>query len=198
MTRSGKVLIALVVGLAGLAGCGGTPSVDAPRVVEAHPYKVDSGVDSALGFFMNRHVFQGTVVAVGADVLARDVLDSGTTFEAVYTPVTIRITEVYRGDLKVNGDVVIRAMGGQAEGLVYRIEEAPAKSTFTLGATLVVFGGELSTVDSESLAAITPNFVYRLAGREYVDATYASGGVNGTAPSRVSADSLRGRLLGLR
>jgi hypothetical protein len=85
-------------------------------------------------------------------------------------------------------------MGGEADGLRYEVHEAPAKETFAPGRTLIVFGGELTAVDSEQQPAITPNFLYRLAGAEFVDATYGGAAVSESPRHRMQTGKLRERL----
>ncbi|MFY1653919.1 hypothetical protein ACN27J_23930 [Solwaraspora sp. WMMB762] len=200
--RPGTIAVA-TLGLAAalIAGCGqngGTPSAaTAPTVVKAHPYKIESDLPNALAFFGNTNVFEGTVDSVLPNVHAVDVLDTGETIEAVYTPVTITIDTVYRGKLKAGSEVTIRSMGGEAGGISYVIHEAPAKETFQPGSRVVIFGGELARVDSESAPAITPNFVYQQVGGEFVDATYADGPTNGDAPSAAAVAEVRAQLRAL-
>ncbi|SCL35392.1 hypothetical protein GA0074692_4080 [Micromonospora pallida] len=200
IARPGAAIVAsaaLAMGL--LAGCGTENSdspaaAPAPRTITAEPYKLDSSPESALTFFRNTNVFEGTVVSVLPDVRVTDLLDSGQKFEAVYTPVVIRVDSVYRGDLRPGSEVTIRSMGGEADGLRYVIHNAPAKETFRPSAKLVVFGAEIDTVDSEQAPAMTPNFVYRLAGTRFVDATYADGPANGKAPGEVAMADMRTKL----
>ncbi|MEV0325561.1 hypothetical protein AB0H63_03805 [Micromonospora echinospora] len=188
---------ALAMGL--LAGCGtettGSPAAaPASRTITAEPYKLDSSPENALTFFRNINVFEGTVVSVRPDVRVMDLLDSGQKFEAVYTPVVLRVDNVYRGDLRPGSEVTIRSMGGEADGLRYVIHNAPAKETFRSGSKMVIFGAELDTVDSEQTPAMTPNFVYRLVGTRFVDATYADGPANGKAPGEVGMADMRAEL----
>ncbi|WP_418956115.1 hypothetical protein [Streptomyces tritici] len=181
----------------GVTGCSQAPQASQPeknrgaekaeRVIEGHSYKVDSGPAAAAAFPMNANVFEGKVVALKPDVRAVDKLDDGSEFEVVYTPVVIRVTTVHKGTLKPGADVVVRSMGGTADGVTYRTEEAPAKETFAKGRSLFVFGGALEAVDSETAPAITPHFVYRESGAAYVDATYASG----SSGASVSKSTLR-------
>lgn len=155
------------------------------RVISGHPYAVDSSPAEALAFPMNDNVFEGTVMGTRPDVYAKDVLEDGSTFEVVYTPVVVRVDEVYKGGLKAGSEVVVRSMGGTADGVRYEIEEAPAKETFGAGASLVVFGSEYEAVDSEADPAVTPNFLYRETGDTVVDATYAHGAHDGGPADRM-------------
>ncbi|MBD0712240.1 MULTISPECIES: hypothetical protein [unclassified Streptomyces] len=161
---------------------GGAPAkpVADERVVEGHSYKVDSSPEAAAAFPLNENVFEGTVQSLKPDVHAVDKLDDGSVFEVVYTPVVIKVTTVHKGTLEPGEEVVVRSMGGSADGVTYTTEEAPAKSTFARGTSLFVFGSVLEAVDSENVPAITPHFVYRDSGTTLVDATYASG--SQTAP----------------
>jgi len=176
------------------AGCGSKPETPQIRVIEAHAYRVDSSVESALGFFANKHVFEGTVTARGKDVRVIDWLPSGHAIEAVYTPVTVVIDRAYRGGLAAGTPVVVRSLGGEADGLRYNNDEVPAKDTFTLGTRLVIFASDYSAVESESVPAMTPHFVYRYSGGAFVDATYTAGGFQGQAPDRIQEADLRLKL----
>ncbi|WP_369198174.1 hypothetical protein [Streptomyces djakartensis] len=175
------------------AGKGG----EAVRVVSGHPYAVDSSPEAALAFPMNDNVFEGTVVGTRPDVHAEDVLDDGSTFEVVYTPVVVRIDHVHKGHLEKGSEVVVRSMGGTADGVRYEIAEAPAKKTFAKGASLVVFGGAYEAVDSEKSPALTPNFLYRKTGGAFVDATYAEGAHDGGPADRVDRKKFLGELRSL-
>ncbi|WP_371581443.1 hypothetical protein [Streptomyces sp. NBC_01314] len=119
-------------------------------------------------------------------------------FEVVYTPVVIRVDKVHKGDLKNGSEVVVRSMGGSADGVRYEIEEAPAKETFKEGASLVVFGSEYEAVDSESEPAMTPNFLYRETGDTVVDATYADGAHDGGPADRMDRTAFLGKLRSLK
>lgn len=162
----------------GLAGCSsGAPSEAAGepnRVVEAHGYEIESTPENAAQFFMNDHVFDGTVVEVGADVLAWDDLDDGgAPFEFVYTPVLMRVDDVAKGGLEVGEVVTVRAMGGTAGGLRYEVNGTD-KSEFVVGSQFVVFAGEYSAVSSETEPAMTSHFLYVADGDVLRDVTYGS------------------------
>ncbi|MFF0890999.1 hypothetical protein [Streptomyces sp. NPDC003456] len=170
---------------------------DAVRVVSGHSYAVDSSPEAALAFPMNDNVFEGTVVGTRPHVYAKDVLDDGSVFEVVYTPVVVRIDRVHKGDLRKGSEVVVRSMGGTAGGVRYEIAEAPAKKTFAEGASLVVFGSAHEAVDSEKSPALTPNFLYRKSGGAFVDATYAEGAHDGGPADRVDREEFLGGLRSL-
>jgi hypothetical protein len=199
--------LAAVVGAValGAAGCARTATSDAQgpattgvRTIEAHAYQVDSSPDGAVRFFRNAHVFEGTVASVGTDVRVAQKLSDGRTVEAVYTPVTVKVERGYKGGAAAGSTVTVRSMGGQADGLRFVIDDAPAKATFAPGSRLLVFGGQPTTLDGEKAPAITPNFVYRRSGGAFVDATYAHGAAGGSAPARIGAEELRQRLARLR
>ncbi|MET7600530.1 hypothetical protein ACWERY_27530 [Streptomyces sp. NPDC004082] len=203
LARASAALVVLVLGATACssaadpgerAGGAGEKKV---RVVEGHPYAVDSSPAAAIGFPQNENVFEGTVVKRRADVHATDVLDDGSTFEVVYTPVVVRVDRVHKGALKKGAEVVVRSMGGTADGVRYEVEEAPAKKTFAVGTSLVVFGTEYAAVDSETSPAMTPNFVYRATGGSVVDATYAGGAHDGGPAARMDRAEFRGKLRAL-
>lgn len=203
--RAAAAVALLVLGATACAGTGdGSGSgaakkdgADPVRVISGHPYAVDSSPEAALAFPLNENVFEGTVVRTRPDVYAEDVLDDGSTFEVVYTPVVVRVDEVHKGGLKKGAEVVLRSMGGTADGVRYEIEEAPAKNVFTKGAALVVFGSAYEAVDSESAPALTPNFLYREAGDTVVDATYADGAHDGGPAARADRAKFLGELRSL-
>lgn len=207
MLRNRLVAVAAVAGTLalGAAGCGrpadsaaGGPAASDVRVIEAHAYRVDSRPDDALRFFGNAHVFEGTVASVGADVRVAQRLSDGRTIEAVYAPVAVVVQRGYRGGAAPGATITVRSMGGQADGLRYVFDDAPATATFTPGARLVVFGGRLSALGGEGAPAMTPHFVYRQSGGAFVDETYASGAVDGSARARIAADEFRQKLARLR
>ena len=203
--RAAAALVLLALGASACSGAGGDgrdraagkDTKSSVRVISGHPYAVDSSPAAALAFPMNDNVFEGTVVDTRPDVYAKDVLDDGSTFEVVYTPVVIRVDEVHKGGLKKGAEIVLRSMGGTADGVRYEIEEAPAKETFDKGASLVVFGSEYEAVDSETDPAITPNFLYREAGDTVVDATYAGGAHDGGPADRMDREKFLGELRSL-
>jgi hypothetical protein len=176
------------------AGCGSKSETPGVRVIEAHAYRVDSSVESALDFFANEHVFEGTVTARGQDTRVTDRLPSGNTIEAVYTPVTVVVDRAYRGGLAAGTPVVVRSLGGEVDGLRYNNDDVPAKDTFALGTRLVLFASDYSAVDSESVPAMTPHFVYRYSDGAFVDATYTASGFQGQAPDDIQAADLRLKL----
>ncbi|GAA4459767.1 hypothetical protein [Phytohabitans houttuyneae] len=185
------LLVASTAVALGATGCA-DPAPAGDRVVRAQAYAVDSSPDSALAFFDNAYVFEGTVTAVRADRRVADSLSGGRTIEAVYTPVTVVVERSYVGDAAAGSKVTVRSMGGKAGGLRYVIDEAPAKSTFTPGTRLVIFGGVRSTLDLEPEPAITPHFVYKAAGDVFVDVTYAE--TPDPARTRIPAVDLRHKL----
>ncbi|WP_157851297.1 MULTISPECIES: hypothetical protein [Streptomyces] len=203
--RVAAALALVALGTTACAGAGGDDRDQAAkkdgdrsvRVISAHPYAVDSSPTAALEFPMNENVFEGTVVGTRPDVYAKDVLDDGSEFEVVYTPVVVRVDEVHKGGLEEGTEVVLRSMGGTADGVRYEIEEAPAKKTFTKGASLVVFGSAYETVDSETAPAMTPNFLYRETGDTVVDATYADGAHDGGPADRMKRTTFHGKLRSL-
>jgi hypothetical protein len=185
------LVVALTAMALGSAGCTDPAPAD-DRVIRAHGYAVDSSPDSALAFFDNAYVFEGTVTAVHADRRVTDTLSSGRTIEAVYTPVTVLVERSYLGDAAAGSKVTVRSMGGKAGDLAYVIDEAPAKATFTPGTRLVIFGGVRSTLDLEPEPAITPHFVYRAAANVFVDMTYAH--TADPARTRIPSVDLRHKL----
>lgn len=204
------VLVVVVVALSVSACSGGgnsdgaaAPKADSrkaseARVIEGHAYKVDSDPAAAVAFPLNENVFEGTVVSRRPDVHVTDKLDDGSTFEAVYTPVVVRVDTVHKGALKAGSEIVVRSMGGIADGVKYVTEEAPAKETFAKGHELLVFSGRKETVDSESTPAVTPHFVYLESGSNLLDATYASGTADGSTASRLSKAEFKVKLRSLK
>ena len=134
---------------------------------------MDSSPDSAIRFFDNAYVVEGTVTAVQPERRVTETLAGGRPLEAVYTPVTLVVERSYRGDAAVGSQLTVRSMGGTADGLRFTIGEAPAKDTFAPGTRLVVFAGQRSTLGLEPAPAVTPHFVYRQVGDRFVDETYA-------------------------
>lgn len=175
-----------------VSGCT-SPGTSSPlrpetRTITAPPaYPIDSSPAMAVGFFMNENVFAGTVIRVLPDVVAIDVMDSGIQFEAVYTPVVLRVDRSFDNSLEPGTEVTIRAWGGEAEGIRYVAEMSPDKTALEVGNTLIIFGGEFSAITSEAAPVLNPNFIYAKQGNEYVDVTYTGVGVNGEPLSRVNA-----------
>ncbi|MGW2562238.1 hypothetical protein ACWCXB_23875 [Streptomyces sp. NPDC001514] len=159
---------------------------------------MDSDPAAAVAFPLNENVFEGTVVSRRPDVHVTDKLEDGSTFEAVYTPVVIRVGKVHKGGLRTGSEVVVRSMGGVADGVKYVMEEAPAKETFTKGNELFVFAGRNEAVDSESSPALTPHFVYLESGAELIDATYAPRTGDGSKAARLSRAEFDAELRSLR
>ncbi|WP_274556323.1 hypothetical protein [Streptomyces spiramyceticus] len=159
---------------------------------------MDSNPTAAVAFPLNDNVFEGAVVSRRPDVHVIDKLDDGSTFEAVYTPIVVRVDRVHKGGLKAGSEIVLRSMGGVADGVKYVTEEAPAKGTFAKGHKLLVFAGSQEAVDSESTAAVTPHFVYLESGTYLVDATYASGTADDSPASRLSKAEFKVKLRSLK
>lgn len=179
----------LAVGCAAaLAGCAAAPDqapATAPKVIEAAGYRLDTSVAAAVSFPLTRTVFTGVVVGSDAAVHATDVLADGATLDVVYTPLRVRVTSVSRGPLRAGQTVMLRIMGGTADGVQYVTEDAPALADLPVGAPLLIWGSSMQRVEVEPTQAVTPYFVYRRSGDQYVDVTYAS------SPSRrVSAPAL--------
>jgi hypothetical protein len=198
-TPARPLLLAVAVAATiALSGCGADNDPQASpsevRTIVAYPYKIDSSVTGAVNFFNNKNVFEGTVVKMLPDVSVIDTMDDGLRFEAVYTPVIMRVDASYSDEITVGSEITVRAMGGEADGLIYVIEAAPAKSTFQVGNKLMIFAGEVSAVESETTPAVTPNFVYQQVGENYVDATYGDGPAIGTAISKIDATQLRAQV----
>ncbi|MBT2490220.1 hypothetical protein J7E96_17175 [Streptomyces sp. ISL-96] len=159
---------------------------------------MDSNPAAAVAFPLNENVFEGTVISRRPNVHVTDKLDDGSTFEAVYTPIVVRVGAVHKGGLKVGSEIVVRSMGGVADGVKYVTEEAPAKSTFAKGHELLVFAGSKGVVDSEPTPAVTPHFVYLESGTSLVDATYASGSGDDRTGSRLSKAAFKAKLRSLK
>ncbi len=194
--RRALALAVIICSPLALAGCGQesdqVESEPTPiRTIAVEPYKVDSSVPSAVNFFDNQNVFEGTVIKVLSNVRVVDVMDDGMKFEAVYTPAIMRVETSFGGDLMAGDEILVRVMGGQADGLDYEMDSSPKKSTFEVGNELMVFAGEISTVKTETDKAITPYFVYQHLGDLYVDATYGDGPANGGPVSKIKAAELR-------
>ncbi|MEJ3750655.1 hypothetical protein WEI85_46290 [Actinomycetes bacterium KLBMP 9797] len=186
------VLGAFAVGTAGCAGAADAPAPAAERVVQAHAYAVDSSPESAIRFFDNVYVVEGTVAAVEPDRRVTETPPGGRPLEAVYTPVTLVVERSYRGDAAVGSRLTVRSMGGTADGLRFTIGEAPAKDTFAPGTRLVVFAGPRSTLGLEPAPAVTPHFVYRQVGDHFVDETYAE--TPDAARATITVAELRAKL----
>ncbi|MFC4610784.1 hypothetical protein ACFO9E_23750 [Streptomyces maoxianensis] len=208
--RAGTATVLAVMALS-VSACSGagnstrahTPKADSQnaseaRVIEGHAYKVDSDPAAAVAFPLNENVFEGTVVSHGPDVHVTDKLEDGATFEAVYTPVVVRVDTVHKGSLKAGSEIVVRSMGGVADGVKYVTEEAPAKGTFAKGHELLVFAGRKEAVESESTPAVTPHFVYLESGSKLVDVTYASGTADGSTASELSKAAFKVKLRSLK
>ena len=178
-----------------LSGCeaGSTPqaSPTGVRTLVVELYKLDSSVFGAVNFFNNKNVFEGTVVKVLPNVRVVDTMDDGLRIEAVYTPAIMRVDATFSDNIAVGSEITVRAMGGEADGLNYEMDSAPAKSTFQVGNRLTIFAGEMSAVGTETAPAVTPNFIYQQVGENYVDATYGDGPANGAAVSKIDATQLR-------
>jgi hypothetical protein len=56
--------------------------------------------------------------------------------KSIYTDVTLRVTQVYKGDASVGGTVVVRREGGSIDGVGMRVFGA---ASFSLGEEVVVF-----------------------------------------------------------
>lgn len=205
--------VVLALGLsAAVAGCAVAPPVTAPSAPKtssspgtssaplsvAVGYPVSSGPDVIFHFPLNENVFEGTVTAVLPAVRVTDELAEGEILEAVYTPVRVRITAVYQGALVPGREVVVRAMGGAADGAQYQPEVAPDVGVFSVGDTFAVFGGQYASVTGEREPAIMPTFLYELLGGTFVDETSPGGDPTGAGRARVPADEFRLRLEGLR
>ncbi|MFG1670547.1 hypothetical protein [Streptomyces sp. Y7] len=205
LLRVSAFVALLALGATACAGTGGdergaaakTHDDKAARVIAAHSYAVDSSPAAAVTFPLNENVFEGTVVDRRPNVYAKDILDDGSTFEVVYTPVVIRVDEVYKGGLSKGSEVVVRSMGGTADGVRYDIEEAPAKDTFGTGVELFVFATDNEAVDSETDPAMTPNFLYRKTGDTVIDATYAAGAHDGSPADRIGRAEFQRKLRAL-
>ncbi|XTZ15729.1 hypothetical protein ACQSSU_30735 [Micromonospora echinospora] len=115
----------------------------------------------------------------------------GATRTAPHPPDNVPRSPTRRGRRSVRPQWLAAQPVTAADGLRYVIHDAPAKETFRSGSKVVVFGAELDTVDSGQTPAMTPNFVHRLVGTRFVDATYADGPANGKAPGEVAMADMR-------
>lgn len=149
-----------------------SPSTAGETVI-AQPYDTMLTPAEMLTPGLNANVFAGTISQVLPAVRTSERTSPGTAFEMVHTPVVVRVTEVFVGDLAPDGEVTIRALGGSAGGLTFDYD-GPDETVLREGAALVVFAGERTTIDGESGPALTPNLVLLDTGGELVDQTRGS------------------------
>ena len=129
-----------------------------PTVVSMAGYPLPQDPQSAIEF-QSTYMFEALVT--GPSQPARKV-EANTETGApllVYVPVPVRITAVYRGDLKPGDQVFLRALGGTtADGTTLRYENGWPDDTWKPGTQLFIFSQE--SVELGGQAAITPNMVF--------------------------------------
>jgi hypothetical protein len=157
----------------------------AGRTIRAAPYVVYAPIGERLGSPLHRNIFTAEVLDVGRDTYVKD-LAGGMVMEAVYTPVKVKVLSVTRGNLAPGDVLVLRAMGGTAEGLTFSMEGAPDKSSFKPGGVVVAAGGDLATLDGDAMQAMTPDLVAVRQGEAYVDASWGASDRPGAAESVTS------------
>lgn len=193
-----SIAAASVISLSLAACSGGTSPVSDPSptlTIVGEGYPVDTSIDTAVGFFLNKNTFAGTVVELLPPQRLRDVMDTGVAVEAVMTPVVMRVDHTYQGDFKEGSEVTIRVFGGIADGLEFITHSAPALETFKPGNQIIMFAGELTSATSETSPALTPHFVYLKQDDLYVDRSYALGPPETSELSEISSEELEKLLL---
>lgn len=189
--------MAASVMLLSLTACSTSPAAEpSPTLtIVGEGYPVDTSIDTAVGFFLNKNTFAGTVVELLPPQRLRDVMDTGVAVEAVMTPVVMRVDHTYQGEFKEGSEVTVRVFGGIADGLEFITQSAPALETFKPGNQIIMFAGELTSATSETSPALTPNFVYLKQDDLYVDRSHALGPPETSELSEISSEELEKLLL---
>lgn len=129
-----------------------------PTVVSLAGYPLPQDPQSAIEF-QSTYMFEAVVT--GPSEPARRIEanpDTGAPL-LVYVPVPVRVSAVYRGDLKPGDQVFLRALGGTtADGTTLRYENGWPEGTWKPGTKLFIFSQE--SVELGGQAAITPNMVF--------------------------------------
>lgn len=155
----------LVVGFAlvAAAGCAETAPESATERIAAHIYLPEMTSEEIADGAEN--LVRGTVVRVGeAERVREDVPGATRDFEAVLTPVELRVTETLRGEITPGTTVTLRFLGGTAGGLTYDADGLPTVDGVEDGDTLVVAATRIDTTSED--VVFTPGAVWEVDGQE--------------------------------
>jgi hypothetical protein len=170
------VAVTVAAGVATIrAGHASSAAKPAATVQDIHVdgYPLANDLASIVAFGGNRDVVVGTVQAIGvprwntADYGRPAGWDGtraprGRAYQ-ISRPLTVRVDTVLRGALQAGHDVVVRALGGQRDGVRFTFEHAAPASTYRVGGRYVFF--LTRWVDAgDGTVASTPNFVFTVVG----------------------------------
>jgi hypothetical protein len=165
-----------VVGFVGVvgasAGCvdgsGAPPEQKVPVAATTAPvavmrisgYPLQGDPKSAVEFDGNEAIFTAEVVGREAPRKYERVTETGDVLEYAYTPILVKIGQIFKGSqLKQDGVVTIRILGGQVGNEKWVSDIAPAPEQFADGMKLVLFTGKFRDAD-DGMGAATPNFTF--------------------------------------
>ncbi len=94
--------------------------------------------------------------------------------ESVYVPILVRVVASYAGELQTGSTLVLRALGGTAEGVRFETNMAPSADVKSVGAEFIVFGSDPTFVADEESPALTPSGWFAIRGDHLVDRTLAA------------------------
>jgi hypothetical protein len=164
--RMAAVLAVAVTGIA-LAGCqdeAGYRAESGLAVTDLDGYELQGDPKSTIEYSGNKLIFFGEVVGQRPPRKADRATPDGDRVAYVYTPITVKVDLVFKGDRGIIGrEVAIRVIGGRVgkEKTVTHLNPEPA--AYRPGLKLFLFTQDFVDV-GDGLSAATPNFSYAVDG----------------------------------
>lgn len=167
LDRAGVVLAA--AGLM-MTGCAQPPQDKYPIVITTlNGYELQGDPASAISYSGNTNIVSGEVSGHGSPRKVDRVTATGDHVSYIYTPVIVKVTQVYKGErAMIGGTVTVRAIGGQIDREKTVSDTSPPPEAYQRGMKVYLFTPDF--VDAgDGLMAVTPNFIYveDTAGRVY-------------------------------
>lgn len=166
LVRTGAVLVA--VGLMMTSCAQGPQNNDQTLTTTLSGYELQGDPASAISYGGNTNILSGELTGNGSPRKVDRVTEAGDRIAYIYTPVMVKVTEVYKGDRAMIGTTVaVRALGGQIGREKTVSETSPPPEAYRPGMKVYLFAPDF--VDAgDGLVAATPNFTFAEdSGRVY-------------------------------
>jgi hypothetical protein len=154
------VAVLVAAGLV-MTGCARPPQDVYPIVITTlNGYELQGDPVSAISYSGNTNILFGEITSQNSPRKVDRVSESGDRVSYIYTPVMVKVSQVYKGERAMIGKTVaVRALGGQIEHEKTVSETSPPPEAFQVGMKVYLFTPDF--VDAgDGLVAATPNFVY--------------------------------------
>lgn len=180
MTRRMLQLSGVSLALLGLVLLGTTARSAPTEVVTVAGYGLIDTPAEAVAFTGNDLIFEARVTERSNARAVSVTAGGGPAIEYNYTPVSVVVTRVWRGDIKPGDQLVVRALGGRVGDTEYVFEGTADAESYKPGSSMILFTE--ANIDVDGIAAVTPNFVYVLENGVARSAVYPD--------ERMGADAL--------